>query len=312
MSHNIESIAWTNEKPWHGIGTEVKPNISVDAMLKAANLDWTVSKRAMQDVDGTPVEGFFSLRRDSDNKLLDVTGPDYTPVQNKPAFQFFDSFLKQGKATMEVAGSLNGGKMVWGLAKLGAGFALPGKDRVDYYLLAVIPHVQGKTLQFMSTATRVVCQNTIQMALKAGSANLFKHIHRAEFTEATMEEAQRVITASAESFAMFREHAETLAKKKMSQAASIDYLAAVFEPDEPVAEVLRKPSRPLQQAIAALTHAPGHDLASSTNTAWGALNAVTYTVDHLMGKKVDRRLTRAWLGKTATLKRTALDLALSA
>lgn len=312
MAHNIESIAWTNEVPWHGLGTKVADNLTTTQMLKAAKLDWTVSKQPLVTEAGVKVPGFFGLMRDSDDSVLDVTGPDYTPVQNVDAFKFFDTFLKAGNAKLDTAGSLNDGKMVWGLASLGKSFTLAGKDRVDSYLLAVIPHQQGKTLKYMSTNIRVVCNNTLTMALKAGSSNVFKHIHRKDFTEATVEEARKVITNTHEQFAEFHAHAETLSKKKFTSAASVEYLAGVFEPNDKLADVMRKPSRPLQLAIAALEHAPGANIASAKGTAWGALNAVTYTVDHLMGRKVDRRLARAWLGKTAELKRQALELAINA
>src|SRR5690606_3447487 len=108
----------------HGLGKQVSGDLTPAQMVKAASLDWTVSKRRlyMQGLtdkdDDLVVPGFFALTRDSDSKVLDIVGPQYVPTQNIEAFSFFDNFVKAGGATMETAGSLRGGKMVWGLAKL--------------------------------------------------------------------------------------------------------------------------------------------------------------------------------------------------
>ena len=42
MSANVESMFYVREKPWHGLGTEVKKvPTSADALVYAG-LDWTV------------------------------------------------------------------------------------------------------------------------------------------------------------------------------------------------------------------------------------------------------------------------------
>ena len=160
MSHNVETMAYTNEVPWHGLGVSLKSAPTVEGMLRAARIDWTVSKRKLATTNGEDkfthaVTSHFALTRDSDNRVLDVVAAGYVPTQNSEAFGFFNEFVKAGRATMETAGSLQYGKYVWGLANLKTNFTLPGNDRVNGYLLLLSPHKQGKSLLAKLTQVRV-------------------------------------------------------------------------------------------------------------------------------------------------------------
>ena len=141
MSHDIETMAWTGEVPWHGLGFKVNGNLSVKQMLKAAKLDWKVERKpifAQTDAHHSiQVDGFAALMRDKDNAVFDIVGSQYQPVRNEQAFEFFNDFIKAGKATMETAGSLKGGRVVWGLAKLGDSFEVTRGDKINGYLLCV-------------------------------------------------------------------------------------------------------------------------------------------------------------------------------
>jgi len=117
MSHEVETMAYANETPWHGLGTPVADNLTPAQMLNAAGLNWQVKKKALvvDELDHT-LTSHYALVRDTDNKILGVCGSDYTPTQNQDVFEFFDKFCKAGDMKMETAGSLHGGKIVWGLA----------------------------------------------------------------------------------------------------------------------------------------------------------------------------------------------------
>lgn len=313
MSHQVESIAWSNERPWHGLGVKVSPKLSPQQMLKKADLDWGVSKRPMfyseDDSKGLPnlkVPDAYALVRDSDGSVLDVVGNQYTPVQNADAFKFFNDFVRAGKAKMDTAGSLRNGRMVWGLAALGNSFTLPGKDKVDGYLLVASPHEQGKSLRIQFTAVRVVCNNTLTMALNSSKIEqIFRHAHRRPFDDNMIEVAKEALGIANEQFEALAEQAEILSKKKVTAQQAEDYLKAVFQP---VMKSKRTP-KALNLATQALEYAPGQDLLSARGTAWGLLNAVTYTTDHLLARTADARLNKAWFGRTAALKQHALKLA---
>ena len=114
MAHQVETMAWAGDKPWHGLGVEVDANLTPLQMQEAAELDWTVSKRPSytldapewsEDVGIIQAENTFHIVRDSDNRILSHCGRDYVPIQNEDVFKFFKRFTEAGHMTMETAGS---------------------------------------------------------------------------------------------------------------------------------------------------------------------------------------------------------------
>ena len=301
MAHQIETIAWTNEKPWHGLGTKLDKAPSVEGMLTAAGLDWEVSRQPMFTSDGQEIPGFAALRRSSDNKVLDVVGSRYQPVQNAEAFSFFNEFVKAGKATMETAGSLRGGQLVWGLANLKQEFEVTKGDKVKGYLLCVSPHQQGKSLIFRTTTVRVVCNNTLTLALKS-KGHVHRVSHAAKFTDKTIEAAKEALGVAREQVAEFEANAKALHSKKLSKQAAIELLAPIFKC---TAEEM---SKPMEMVMQAYEYAPGQE----PGTGWAAINAVTYWADHMASRTADKRLFNTWLGKTANIKEQALKVLLEA
>lgn len=314
MSHQVETMAWTNEVPWHGLGAQVANNLTTDEMMKAAGLDWQVDKVEMTVKDnGADVPGFYALRRSTDHKIFDVCGNEYTPVQNHEAFEFFREFVEAGKATMETAGALKGGKMVWALANLGKSFKLAGKDEVKSYLLLANPHQQGKAQIFKFTNIRVVCNNTLTASLNTDAQSAIRRAHRGVFDEAARENAKRALGIAREQSEEFAEFALKLSKRKMDTLAQAQLIAAAWGETE-VAEmdtlelITKEAGKGVSMAIQALTMAPGALLPSAKGTAWGALNAVTFTTDHLIRKTNDSRVFNAWFGKSEKVKLKAMEL----
>ena len=322
MPDAVETMAYTNEVPWHGLGHHVANAPTVDKMIELAEIDWEVEKRPLMaptsrnedDVwedYSSPVERFFSLTRKSDDRHLDVVGAHYTPVQNREAFEFFTEFVEKGGATMETAGSLSGGRYVWGLANLNAGFKLKGNDQVDGYLLVAKPHQQGKAFLMKTTAVRVVCKNTLAMALQGGGAE-FRMVHRSEFDEAMMEKAKETMGIARDTMSDFGVAARKLKALKMTRDDAVRILQPVYQPQMPIEELLEdvdtNASARMKQLLDINERAPGAD----PTTAWGVLNAVTYYADHIASRTADKRLTNAWMGKTARQKETVLASLLDA
>ena len=133
MAHNVETMAWANDVPWHGLGIKVSGELTPLQMQEAAQLDWTVSKRPSYTIDApewsedvgimqTP--NTFHIVRDSDNTVLSHCGRDYIPIQNEDVFKIFKRFTEAGHMTMETAGRLKNGGEIWGLAKISEDFEL--------------------------------------------------------------------------------------------------------------------------------------------------------------------------------------------
>lgn len=313
MSHNIESMAYTNQVPWHGLGTHILNAPTVNEMIDKAGLNWTIAKHPLHysetdpsDRPNSQVDDYFALVRSTDGKCLDVVGKQYRPVQNKEAFKFFDEFVRAGKAKMETAGSLRGGRYVWGLANLQSSFKLEGGDEVKGYLLMASPHESGKALIIKFTTIRVVCNNTLTLALKNGG-NEFRMAHRCEFDNNTRERAKEVLGIARDQMSEFESNARKLKKLKLKEKDIKEVLANVYQPHISMKELnadFDKKAKPsMKRVMDVLYNAPGAD----PTTGWGVLNAVTYYADHVASRTTDKRMFNAWLGKTGHHKEMVLN-----
>jgi phage/plasmid-like protein (TIGR03299 family) len=331
MAHGIETTAWKGEKPWHGLGVEVTQDLSPAEMMQAAGLDWTVSKRKVYFAESgddkakhKAFPGKFVLTRDSDNQPLDVVGETYKPVQNADAFEFFKKFTDAGHMTMETAGSLWTGRYVWALARLGKDFKLGKNDEVRGFLLLSQPHVHGKAMLMQFTAIRVVCWNTLTFAIGAdlrGKGSAFRMPHSTKFDESVKMAAEEALGISHKQMDTFKDAATLLSKKKIGDEAVKEYFTEVlqYKPVDPnKAKKLNKKGeeqeartpRLLPKFLEALETSPGAAMVTAKGTLWGAVNAVTFTIDHEDGRERSTALRNAWLGHKANIKRRALDLAL--
>ncbi len=167
MSHMVETMAYAGEVPWHGLGEKVSNDLTPKQMMKKAQVDWEVLEvESFIEFNGkkTPT-GDKSLVRSTDGKVLTNTGPGWKPVQNEQAFEFFAEYVYAGDMEMHTAGSLKDGKMVWALAKVKESFKLFKGDEVESYLLFSNPHEYGKSIDVRFTPIRVVCNNTLTLAL---------------------------------------------------------------------------------------------------------------------------------------------------
>ena len=315
MSHEIEMIdgqaqlAYAGETPWHGLGTKVAADLSPQQIMQQAGLDWTVQKEVLTTASGVELESQKALVRTSDNKVLDIVGENWEPVQNQEAFEFFSEYCAAGDMEMHTAGSLKGGQMVWGLAKVKESFDILGGDQVDSYLLFSNPHMYGKSVDVRFTPIRVVCNNTLTLSLGQKVANSCKLNHPSQFNPNKVKEALGI---ASEKFAKYKEAAEFLASKRYDMKSLINYYNEVFPRTyvgkKPVAvEDFKDLTSNGQLAYSFLETQPGAEFGAGS--WWQALNSVTYLTDHKMGREVDTRLTSAWFGQNQTRKVKAMEKA---
>ena len=329
MSHNVETMAWANAKPWHGLGTEVSDDLTPIQMQKAAQLDWTVSKRPAYTINEPEwseqcglihAEGHHFIVRDSDNQILSQCGNNYIPIQNKDIFDFFVKFTQAGHMKMETAGSLRDGKEIWGLAKLADDFELAGGDEVKGYLLINQPHAAGKAMTIKFTPIRVVCNNTLTMALQ-GEGTALRMPHVKEFDADVRAAAEEALGLSSQAIADFKEKADFLASRQFKQESVLNYIAELYQPQILVDKaksitdeefvMQEKFNATATQVLQNIDLSPGATMKSAKGTWWGALNGVTYLEDHQRrATAVGNALHSSWFGAGANRKAKALDKAL--
>ena len=324
MAHNVETMAWAGKVPWHGLGVEVPADITVPDMLIRAGLDWSVSKRKLFTENGSgnkldlpEVKGRFALVRDSDEQTLDIVGARYVPVQNADSLGFFTDFIRSGGMKLHTAGSLCGGQYIWALAKIEQTMKVASNDTLENYLLLMSPHKLGVPLVIQQTSVRVVCWNTLNMALGTGlkgAKNAYRLPHVKEFKGDVQEEAKRALGLATDQFKQFGEAAKLLSKKLITEADRTEYFKRVFKLDAASLEDRGQEDRDfrvIKQLEEAAVSSPGADLKSAEGTLWGALNAVTFQVDHMAGRSRDKTVRDIWLGYRGDVKRRALTEALA-
>ena len=292
MSHEVETMAYAGETPWHGLGVPVNNDLTPVQMMQKAGLDWTVDKvDAFVRVGNQEIRtGQQALVRSSDNKILTNVGENWNPVQNEDAFNFFSEFVMSGDMDMHTAGSLRGGQMVWALAKTNESFDVFGDDKVDSYLLFSNPHQYGKSIDVRFTPIRVVCNNTLSMSLGMEADKSVRVGHRVEFDADAVKET---LGLAHEKFQQYKEMAEFLGSRRYDMESLIQYYNDVFpstarnveEPKPVTADTL---SRAGKQALSVIDTQPGAQYAEGS--WWQALNSVTYITDHVQGRGEDTRL----------------------
>jgi phage/plasmid-like protein (TIGR03299 family) len=312
MAHNLEMVNGEAQmayrasagKPWHGLGVPVSDDMTPQQMMEAAGLDWEVEKvdtfyRYKGDNHAT---GQQALVRSTDGKILTQVGPGWNPVQNAEAFDFFTDFVKAGDMIMDTAGSLKDGQIVWALADVRDGFSLFNGDDVRGYLLFSNPHQYGKAIDVKFVMERVVCNNTLTVALNEKGMPGVRINHRSQFNA---EMVKQTLGLSHNKIEKFKEAAEFLGSKSYDEAMLQRFMAKVFGESSREDKVL---SRTAQQAMEFVENQPGDNF--RPGTWWNAYNAVTYMTDHKLCRSQDTRLTAAWFGGNAKRKVDALDLAL--
>jgi phage/plasmid-like protein (TIGR03299 family) len=312
----VETMAYAGQVPWHGLGTKVSNDLTVEEMLAAAGLDWMVRKvPVFYETPAAPVFGGFrtnkvnrcgtgkqALIRDTDDSLLSVVSDSWEPCQNDEAFTIFEEFVGRNELEMHTAGSLKDGQIVWGLAKMKEQFVLFDHDVTEQYLLLVNPHQFGKAIHVRNTPIRVVCNNTLSLSLSKDATVSANQSHRCEFDPEAMKEAIGIATLQLQKYA---DMARFLGSRQFNTGSVTAYFDEVF----PNMSVKRKKdhSRNAMIAMELLETQPGAEF--GRGTWWNSFNTVTYMADHLNGKDTSKRLHSAWFGANATRKVEALNKA---
>ena len=236
MPANVETMFYVREKPWHGLGTLVAEAPTSAAALIYAGLDWSVEQRDVYTDDGSLIPGYKVNLRSTDNAALGIVSDRYKVVQNEDAFQFTDDLLGKG-VTYETAGALQGGKKVWILAKMPQRYIIAG-DEIAPYLVVMNSHDGSSGIKVAMTPIRVVCQNTLNLALNSAkriwttkhTENVMSRVHEARETlllaEAYMGELGRGIDA--------------LSRIRLTDKKVMEFMQEFFPVTEDLPEVQKK------------------------------------------------------------------------
>jgi phage/plasmid-like protein (TIGR03299 family) len=311
MAHEVETMAYFGERPWHGLGSTLDEAELYDwqAASKKAGLDWEVELVPLVAADTLAKVDHRAVRRTSDAKVLGVVGPHYAPLQNRDAFGWFQHFLDAREAALYTAGSLRGGSRVWVLAKLNRDpLVIAEGDEVEKFILLSHGHDGSLAVRAGFTPIRVVCANTLAMAHGADASKLIRLKHTKDVLE-NLANVREVMNLANQEFEATAEQYRRLARKSINQSDLRKYVRRVLKVEDG-----EEPGPRLQniaEEIARLAEAGrGNSLASIRGTYWSAYNGVSEWLTHSRGRSEDSRLNSLWFGDGASLNRHALEVAL--
>lgn len=314
MPADVETMFSHREVPWHGIGTIVEDKLTAKEALIAAGLDWEVdlypvfarmggaSKLGDDGVSIAPdeveVPDTFAVVRDKDWSTLGVVGSRYVPVQNWKTFEFFDTLVESGDAKYETAGALGGGRKVWMTATVPREIMIAGADPVNLYLLLANSHDGSMQFTAAVTPVRVVCQNTLNLAL-SGAKQAWRMRHT-DAIDGKIVEARQSLELTFKYADEFEAQMNALAAAEFTKAEFEKLVKKAFPSKD---ETNRAFSDEQYAMIGVLESSPTID-DGIRYTKWGALNAVREYEDwgrsfrQSKTKTIDEQRTEAaWFGR---------------
>ena len=318
MAHLIETMAYAGATPWHGLGNQLTQQQPIEVWQREAGMDWQILESPVHfksDAIGHlgSIHSFPEqkvLFRSDTKTPLSVVSNRYHTVQPREVLEFYRDLTEVSGYELETAGVLKGGRKFWALARTGQGAALKGNDQVNGYLLLATSCDGTLATTATPTTVRVVCNNTLTIALD-GTSRAIKVPHNTRFDPKAVKQHLGIAVSQWDDF-MYR--MRTLAERKVKPKEALSFITAVLgdsSPNSQQAEVV--PNIRAMQKVESLYQGRGRGstLESANGTAWGLLNAVTEFVDHeRRARSNEYRMDSAWFGQGAQIKQRALDAAL--
>jgi len=236
MPANVETMFYVRVAPWHGLGVRVETALNSEEALEQSGLDWSVIQRPIMTSTYEPIPGYKANIRDSDDRVLGVVTDRYKVVQNNEAVAFTDSLLGEG-VKYETAGSINEGRKVWILAKLPDRYIIEGES-VEPYLVFSNCHDGSGAIKCAMTPVRVVCQNTLNLAL--GSAKrIWTTIHVGDLAR-KMDEAHCTLSLAHDYMGKLGAEFHRLNKIRLSDTKVTEYIEMLLPIDDNPTEIHKK------------------------------------------------------------------------
>ena len=275
MAANMETMFYTREKPWHGLGTMVAEAPNSKDALRLAGLNWKVLQEPVYTENEELIQGYKANVRDTDRKVLGVVTDRYKVIQNEEAFAFTDTLLGEG-VRYETAGSLQEGRRVWMLARLPREFIIGG-ERISPYMVFSNTHDGSGAVKTALTPIRVVCNNTLNLALRTAKRS-WSMIHTGDIS-GKIEEAKNTLLLADEYMTALGQEFENLRKIKLSEKQVLDYIKILL-PMEENYSLLQKRGVEKLRADMKMRYFDAPDLKDVGNNGYRFVNAVSDFATH--------------------------------
>lgn len=316
MAHAIENVNgkdcmfYVGETPWHGLGQQLDENPSISEAITAAGLDWEVGTKDLFTAEGDRVNAKATYRK-SDNRVLGVVGPRYTPLQNQAAFDWFQPFLDAGECQLHTAGALHEGQKVWVLSKLNRdNCEIVDGDTVQKFILLSNSHDGTTAIRVGYSPIRTVCANTLALAHSKSSGSKLIRIRHTRSSQTNLEQVRDIMDNINAEFEATAEQYRFLASKQFNQADVRRYVKIMLGIENTVDADIKTRTKNIMDEILTLIEGPKQSATGVRGTYWAAFNGYNEYLNYHKGRTADNRIDSLWFGQNANDNIKALETAL--
>jgi phage/plasmid-like protein (TIGR03299 family) len=314
MPAEIDSMMFVNEIPWHRLGKRLENPANAAVAIEAAGLSWDVQLQPIYTgVERTiKVKDRFAVCRNDrldhpDGGQLGVVGRDYTPLQNREAFAFLDPLVGENSAIYHTAGALRGGRRVWMLAKLPGEIRVIGDDIAQKFLLLSNSHDGGSAVRIGLTPIRVVCQNTLNLALRGMAGMAIRHESN---VAQRVKQAHELLGLVNDSFNQAGQMMQRMARTTVTAKRLGEYFESVLPTPTHYGPERQKVLARHNRLTDLFETGIGQDIPGVKGSLWAGYNAVTQFVDReLWTKRNKEPLNSIWFGEGERIKKLAFNKA---
>lgn len=313
-------MAFTGDRKeiWHGLGQQLSEDSPIEVWRVEAGLDWSAESSPVKyEVSLAQNNGGDSIAETGnvimevpDRKLLyrsdnfeplGIVGNDYKTVQPGQVLEFFDDLTRLHGMKLSTAGSLFGGKRIWALAKTAHKSEIVAGDPVEGYVLLTTSLDGTMSTQARFTSIRVVCNNTLNVALSYAGRNFVKITHHREFDPEAVKIDMGLVN---ESWSKYIRNLKVLSTARVDEAQMRgQYFKLVADPKKPSDEQSPAVDRMVNRLVERAMTGAGHELGEGT--AWGILNGATDMYTHWRGNRdASRQFWDSFHGDHAAKKET--------
>jgi phage/plasmid-like protein (TIGR03299 family) len=316
MSHELTQrkngfveMAYVGDAPWHGLGQELIQGASIDEWKRQAGMDWLIKRSRVRYGEGANQRIFNDMHvlfRSDTKDALGVVSDKYQPVQPPEILEFFRDIVQTQGFSLHTAGTMFGGRRFWALASIGEGAnILNGADKVNGYLLLSTSADGTLATTAKFTTVRVVCNNTLSMALSAKASGDVKISHRTKFNADSVKAELGIVRGA---FGDFIGASKKLALATCNITEAKEFTASLLVDSKTVTKADVEASTGFKTILSLFDHGKGNH----GETLWDLVNGVTEYVDHVQrAKSESHRMANSMFGRGDSLKTMAFERAIA-
>jgi len=321
MAHNLKTntdgkvaMIYTGETPWHQLGTACPEAFTAEEAMTA--FPFTYRKEPVYRIvndDLQEIESHQAVVISDTNETIGMVSPDFEFVQPQQCFDFMNSVSETGALQYETVGALGKGEKIWLMAKTPNNIVEIIKgDPIEKHLLFSTGYDGRSSNQMRGVSTRVVCQNTLDMATKEAPA--FINIRHTGNVHEKLAVAAEIMQSYERQQESFIEAMTYLAKHPITDEIVAEFMNSMFgDPDMTEAgRGLKILELKREKFSELLITGKGTEIKGVAGTMYGLVNAYTEWSDWFSSKKPAGERTKSIVfGLGATAKSQALELALT-